>query len=106
MKITKFHITAVLALFAAMIVASEGKTMIARGGVVDKLMLAKRSLLLRWLIYHPVCANKEGGLFLYGAATPPVQEGKFAGPNTSLSDTLGIGVRSGSPSSPVHEELQ
>jgi len=41
-------------------------------------MLAQRSLLLRCLIYHPVCASKEGGLFLYGAATP-VQEGKFAG---------------------------
>jgi len=26
--------------------------------------------LLRCLIYHPVCASKEGGLFLYGAATP------------------------------------
>jgi hypothetical protein len=35
--------------------------------------------LFRCLIYHPVCASKEGGLFLYGAATPPVQEGKFAG---------------------------
>ena len=23
--------------------------------------------------YHSVCASKEGGLFLYGAATPPVQ---------------------------------
>jgi hypothetical protein len=51
----------------------------ASGGVVDQLMLAQRSLLLWCLIYHPVCANKEGGLFLYGAATPPVQEGKFAG---------------------------
>ena len=26
------------------------------------------------LIYHPVCASKEGGLFLYGAASPPVPE--------------------------------
>ena len=51
---------------------------IASGWVVDKLRLAQRSL-LRCLIYHPVCASKEGGLSLYGAATPPVQEGKFAG---------------------------
>ena len=29
------------------------------------------------LIYHPVCAAEERGRFLYGAATPPVQEGKF-----------------------------
>jgi len=28
--------------------------------------------LLRCLIYHPVCASKEGGLFLYGAAQPPL----------------------------------
>src|SRR6185295_8559883 len=41
-------------------------------------MVALRSLLLRCLVYHPGCASKEGGLFLYGAATPPVQEGKFA----------------------------
>jgi hypothetical protein len=34
-------------------------------------MLAQRSLLLRCLIYHPVCASKEGGLFLYGAAPNP-----------------------------------
>jgi hypothetical protein len=53
--------------------------LIASGGVVDKLMYAQRSLLFRCLLYHPVCASKEGGLFLYGAATPPVQEGKFAG---------------------------
>ena len=59
--------------------------LIASGGVVDKLMLAQRSLLLRCLIYHPVCASKEGGLFLYGAATPPVQEGKFAGRHIFLS---------------------
>ena len=52
--------------------------MIASGGVVGKLMLAQRSLLLRRLIYHLVCASKEGRLFLYGAATPPVQEGKLA----------------------------
>ena len=47
--------------------------LIASGGVVDKL--------IRCLIYHPVCASKEGGLFLYGAAQPPllVQEGKLAG---------------------------
>src|SRR5262245_55838860 len=57
----------------------ERLLLIASGGVVDKLMLAQRSLLLRYLIYHPVCANKEGGRFLYGAATPPVQEGKCAG---------------------------
>ena len=59
--------------------------LIASGGVVDKLMLAQRSLLLRCLIYHPVCASKEGGLFLYGAATPPVQEGKFAGRHIFLT---------------------
>ena len=39
------------------------------------------------LIYHPVCASKEGGLFLYGAATPPVQEGKFAGRHIFLRIT-------------------
>ena len=64
----------------------ERLSLIASGGVVDKLMLAQRSLLLRCLIYHPVCASKEGGLFLYGAATPPVQEGKFAGRQIFLGD--------------------
>jgi hypothetical protein len=58
----------------------ERLSLIASGGVVDKVMLAQRSLLFGWLIYHPVCAIKERGRFLYGAATPPVQEGKFAGP--------------------------
>jgi hypothetical protein len=55
--------------------------------VVDKSMLAQRSLWIRCLIYHPVCASKEGGLFLYGAATPPVQEGKFAGRHIFLRIT-------------------
>ena len=50
-------------------------------------MLAQRSLLLRCLIYHPVCASKEGGLFLYGAATPPVQEGNL------LADTFSSPLR-------------
>ena len=50
-------------------------------------MLAQRSLFLWWLIYYPVCASKEGGLFLYGAATPPVQEGKFAGRHIFLGIT-------------------
>jgi hypothetical protein len=36
------------------------------------------------LIYHPVCASKEGGLFLYGAATP-LQEGKKLLADTSSS---------------------
>jgi len=35
--------------------------LIASGGVVDKL--------IRCLIYHPVCASKEGGLF-FMAQTP------------------------------------
>ena len=65
----------------------ERLSLIASGGVVDKLMLAQRSLLLRCLIYHPVCAGKERGLFLYGAATPPVQEGKFAGQHIFVSIT-------------------
>jgi len=50
----------------------ERLSLIASGGVVDKQPLTL-------LIYHPVCACKEGGHFLYGADTPPVQEGKFAG---------------------------
>jgi len=58
----------------------ERLSLIASGGVVDKLMLAQRSVLLRCLIYHPVCASKEGDLFLYGAATPPGREGKFSWP--------------------------
>ena len=65
----------------------ERLSLIASGGVVDKLMLAQRSLLLRCLIYHPVCAIKEGGLFLDGAPTPPVQEGKFAGRHIFLGIT-------------------
>jgi len=56
----------------------ERLLLIASGGVVDKAMLG---------IYHPVCASKEGGLFLYGAATPPVQEGKFAGRHIFLTIT-------------------
>jgi hypothetical protein len=56
----------------------ERLSLIASGGVVDRLLLAQRSLLFRWLFYHPGCASKEAGLFLYGAATPPVQAGKFA----------------------------
>jgi len=36
------------------------------------------------LIYHPVCANKEGGRFLYGAATPPIRRG------TLLTGTLSL----------------
>jgi hypothetical protein len=39
------------------------------------------------LIYHPDCASKEGCLFLCGAATPPVQEGKFAGRHIFLGIT-------------------
>jgi len=46
--------------------------LIASGGVVDK-----QPLIL--LVYHPVCATEEVDHFLYGAATPPVQEGNFAG---------------------------
>jgi hypothetical protein len=42
--------------------------------------------LIRCLIYHPVCASKEGGLFLYGAATPPVQEGKICWPTNLPQD--------------------
>src|SRR5262245_27093945 len=47
--------------------------------------LSAAFILLRCLVYHPVCASKEGGHFLYGAATPPVQEGKFARRHISSS---------------------
>ena len=45
--------------------------------------------MLGCLIYHPACASKEGGLFLYGAVTPPVQEGKLVGSLTGGPATAG-----------------
>jgi len=60
----------------------ERLSLIASGGVVDKFKLAQRSLLFRCLIYHPVCANKEGGLFFM--AQPPLLSRR----GNLLADTL------------------
>jgi hypothetical protein len=49
-------------------------------------MLAQRSLLIRCLIYHPVCASKEGGLFLYGVSHPSCPGGEICWPTNLPQD--------------------
>jgi len=55
--------------------------------VVDKSMLAYAPFVLVIDLTTPSAPARKAAFFLYGAATPPVQEGKFAGRHIFLGIT-------------------
>ena len=52
--------------------------------MVDKSMLAYAPFVLVIDLTTPSAPARKAAFFLYGAATPPVQEGKFAGRHNFL----------------------